>query len=425
MKKSIALMSMVLCLSAFGDEAGITNVVVRQRWPWSGKVDIDFTVTGAPTYVKFVAQHDGASPFVLNEKDLSGCFGGLLQCGVHSVTWDPVRAGMDKSKLKKFKITVEVDNTDKTYLILDLHDGSYVYAAHPPDEGWLADDSVYYRNKMVFRRVPLGTFVQGYSSDIINWLNFGSYNGMMGARKMTISSDFYLAVFKTTIAQHHCVTNSAEGKIVDVSSMGKEIVTTMSYNKLRGATSAVESVNVNWPHTGYKVAPGSVVDCYKRLTANSFPVDWEIDLPTVSQWTRASRAEIEDGMIWEIGGQYGDPLTEMTNMASKVGLWKINKNNYTSGALGQFPANSWGFYDLCGLAFEWGLDWYGWVGGTTDCVGKTENSKGYRSRLGCYADGAHLCWMVPGFVYSYSSNTEKCGYRMCIHLNRLKTGAKR
>ena len=36
------MLSSVVC----AEDAGIENVIIRQRWPWSNVVDIDFVVTG-------------------------------------------------------------------------------------------------------------------------------------------------------------------------------------------------------------------------------------------------------------------------------------------------------------------------------------------------------------------------------------------
>lgn len=56
--KKITVLSVALLavgLAAFAEtetSATIENVVVRQRWPWKGVVDIDFTVRGVFRRVK-------------------------------------------------------------------------------------------------------------------------------------------------------------------------------------------------------------------------------------------------------------------------------------------------------------------------------------------------------------------------------------
>ena len=51
------------CCCSFAGEAfaasTVSDVVARQRWPWNGKVDIDYTLTGDKTDVDFYATWDG------------------------------------------------------------------------------------------------------------------------------------------------------------------------------------------------------------------------------------------------------------------------------------------------------------------------------------------------------------------------------
>ena len=59
-------------LSSVGSaaDAAIENVIVRQRWPWSNVVDIDFVVTGEATGVKVIAKYDGAEEFILAKREV-------------------------------------------------------------------------------------------------------------------------------------------------------------------------------------------------------------------------------------------------------------------------------------------------------------------------------------------------------------------
>ena len=408
---SAVLISFALPLCAV--EPGFTNVIARQRWPWSPVIDIDFTVTGTNAFAKFTAQCDGLEPFELAEKDLSGDFCHELKPGLHHVAWDPVRAGYDAASLKNFRVTVSTATVDRTYLILDLTDGSYTYAATAPENGWFSDSADYYKTKMVFRRVPAGTFTMGYSAEIRTAVAMNSsYSQAMSARKMTISTDYYMAVYKTTYAQHLYMTDSSAS--VPSSISPSSAAYNISYNALRGS----ESVDhINWPHTGYDVAPGSIVALYRSLTESTLPQEWTIDLPTTAQWARAARATTPDGQIWHVGGTASDSLSTLTNYANQVGYWAGNSQIRN---LGEKTPNGWGFYDFNGSAFEWGLDWYGWFTSTTDPVGPASNANGYRARCGAYQATTQLCWMVPGFIYTYGPDKANPGYRLCIHLKRIR-----
>ena len=212
MKKTLVLAVLSMVSAVMAETASIENVIVRQRWPWSKVVDIDFTVKGGSTGVKFVAKYDGAEQFVLAEKDLTGDFCDVLEPGLHHVTWDPAKAGLDETELKNFTVSVEPE--DKTYLILNLHDGSYRYAAAEPQGGWLADPANYQTN-IVFRRVPKGTKKLGLSADLYEKL--GNTLVMEQEHEVTLTSDYYISVFMTTVAQQKYIIGKGDGKVENVS----------------------------------------------------------------------------------------------------------------------------------------------------------------------------------------------------------------
>ena len=411
------MLSSVVC----AEDAGIENVIIRQLWPWSGDVDIAFTVTGTKnTAVKFTAQYEGVDPYVIPEGELSGDFFDAAP-GRHHVRWSPQRAGLDAKTLFNLKITVAPDDTDRTYLILNLTDGTYRYAADAPEGGWLADPANYQTN-IVFRRVPKGTFTMGYSGELLNHLGFSSsYAVPNKARPMTLTSDYYMAVYKTTDGQHSYVTNAAAGVIMDVSSK-KATYALATYNDMRGSTN--ETDGICWPETKYDVAPNSVIAAFRKVVKNTFSSDWIIDLPTSAQWVRAARGDTPDNQIWSIGGTLESTQEELTNFANRVGCWvpyATGLGDTMQKTLGRYEPNGWGFYDFNGAAFEWGVDWYGWYNTTVDPIGKTSNANNARYRCGAYKSTKHLCWMAPGYLQSYSP-TESTGYRLCIHLKSLFRG---
>ena len=413
MKNAVLLVSILATVVA---QAAIENVSVRQLWPWSGDVDIAFTVTGSEnTAVKFTAQYDGVEPFVIPEGQLSGDFFDVAP-GRRHARWRVDRAGLAGKTLFNLQITAEPDATDHTYLILNLVDGSYTYAAAEPEGGWFNASADYYKTKMVFRRVPAGTFTMGYSDEILQKVNIGGYGTVMKAREMTISTDYYMSVYKTTLAQHLYMTNRFLGgdASLPTSSSAYYGAYGISYDQMRGH---VTDDGINWPHTGYDVAPDSVIAMYRQITDATFSPDWAIDLPTSAQWARAARATTPDGQIWHVGGTVADTMEAITNYASQVGNWVINGQ---SRKLGQHTPNGWGFYDFNGSAFEWGLDWWGNFGTTTDPVGPSSNASGRRVRCGAYQATSQLCWMIPGFIYYYSSSSAIPGYRLCIHLKKIK-----
>jgi len=95
-----------LALGALADGPAINDVVVRQRWPWSRLVDINYVLACDPSVKVDVAltAKNGTAPLALPPESLSGdnlC--GVSQ-GAHHIVWDPVKAGYTNEVLKQFNV---------------------------------------------------------------------------------------------------------------------------------------------------------------------------------------------------------------------------------------------------------------------------------------------------------------------------------
>jgi hypothetical protein len=425
--KKITVLSVALLavgLAAFAEtetSATIENVVVRQRWPWSKVVDIDFTVRGNATGVKFVAKYDGAEQFVLAEKDLTGDFCDVLEPGLHHVTWDPAKAGLDETELKNFTVSVEPDDTDRTYLILNLYDGSYRYAAAEPEGGWLADPANYQTN-IVFRRVPKGTRNIGLTTDFDKKFNASNY---AHKREVTLTSDYYLSVFMTTKAQRKYI----DGSDLDVSDEGKNYEG-RTYPQMRGG----QGDGIDWPSTEHTVKPGCIIDKLRNIVKTTFSSDWIVDLPTSTQWEYAAKATTpfdELLSVGEIKVTDEDLYEKFTNNVDLVAIWHHNKAEWGKDdtTIGRKRPNGWGFYDMVGLGFEWCNDWYQnsytkYSG--VNPVGPTSGLDGKRVRRSMYTrapTNPGMIYYTTAYVGAYAPNDSyKCGYRFCLNLKNMFKG---
>ena len=413
---SVAFLAVGLATFADTATSTIENVVVRQRWPWKGLVDIDFTVRGKATGVKFVAKYDGVEPFTLAEKDLSGEFAEILEPGVHSVTWNPEKAGLSETALKNFSVSVEPE--DKTYLILNLHDGSYRYAAAEPQGGWLADPANYQTN-IVFRRVPKGTRNIGLTTDFDKKFNASNY---AHKREVTLTSDYYLSVFMTTKAQRKYI----DGSDLDVSDEGKNYEG-RTYPQMRGG----QEDGIDWPSTEHKVKPGCIIDKLRNIVKSTFSSDWIVDLPTSSQWEYAAKATTPFDELLSVGKikvTDEDLYEKFTNNVDLVAIWHHNKAEWGKDdtTIGRKRPNGWGFYDMVGLGFEWCNDWYknSYVDYSgVDPVGPTSGQDGKRIRRSMYTSApanSGMIYYTTAYVAGYVPNdSNKCGYRFCINLKNM------
>jgi len=411
-KTILTFAALVLACAAFADGVSITNVFVRQRWPWSGVVDIDFTVKGGNTGVKFLARCEGMEEFQLAEKDLIGDFDAVFEPGEHTMAWDPVRAGFGNRELKGFSVTVLPE--DRTYLILNLYDGSYRYAAEPPAGGWLSDPANYQTN-IVFRRIPAGTRKLGFSEDLRTL--FGFTAAYSRTHTATLSSDYYMSVFMITKGQDDYAAARGAGNVPTTYGTDRARKD-LKYDALRGSTGD----GIDWPNTEYAVSANSRIAAYRTITANTFPKEWIIDLPTSVQWEHAARATTPDGQIYSVGGTSASSLSTITNLIDQIAVWKHSyaSEGLYSGAIGQKAPNGWGLYDMLGLYFVWCLDWYKsnvnpYSG--TNPVGPTTGSQRVR-RSTTYNDDT-LTRLTTAGMGGKEPGEGSYGYRLCIHLKSL------
>lgn len=411
--------AVLACAAAFADGAtpAIENVVIRQRWPWSGVVDIDFTVRGASTGVKFLARCEGMEEFQLAEKDLVGDFDAVFEPGEHTIAWNPASAGFGDTELKGFSVRVLPE--DRTYLILNLYDGSYRYAAAPPAGGWLSDPANYSTN-IVFRRIPAGTKTLGLPADLKAIVNVTA--AYANPHTATLTSDFYMSVYMITEGQDQYAAARGRGEYPTKYGTDRTRVL-IPYNDIRGS----KGDGIDWPSTEYAVAAGSRIAAYRTITASTFPTDWIIDMPTAVQWEYAARATTPDDQLYSTGGKATDSMETITNCLNQIAVWygTSGKNGITQKAIGQMLPNGWGLYDMIGLHFVWNLDWYGNSGHTgTNPVGPTTGTA--RTRRSMYTSApsggsgfSNLNTAAMGNRNPDAADPDSYGYRLCIHLKSL------
>ena len=310
----------------------ISNVVVNQRWPWSEKVDVDFILSGDVSDVHVSARWDAhPEPYALGM--LSDC-----DPGHHRFTWDPSSSPFAGRTLTGFTVTVTNEIVVRTYAVIDLINGGCTYRSAPPEGGWTDE---YKSTKMVFRRIPAGTYTLGEPRE--TFAHFGHWNvdwatRIMNRRTVTLTSDFYVGIFKYTAAQHVCLVPGAdvEGCLEPVH---------VSYDALRGA-----QPEIDWPNTGYKVAEGSIV---AKLREKAGP-GVVVDLCEEEQWEAAARAG--KATFWPNGGTVDESMDVLNDYLDAIAIWSHATVDLPQSPVGLKNDNGWGLYDIVGLDGEWALD---------------------------------------------------------------------
>ena len=405
-KRMLAVLAACAALGAAA-EASISHIVVNQRWPWSEKVDVDFVLSGETNDVEATATWDAhPAPYRLGT-----LFGAAP--GQNRITWDPSASEFRGQTLTGF--TVALSNSAASahnYIVVDLVNGGYEFLADVPAGGWTDEHK---SSKMVFRRIPAGTYTLG--EEYATFTNLGytvsqanTYCQIQNRRAVTFTSDFYVGVFKYTEAQHDCLASGTPGS----SFKPKKL----SYNGLRGEVPAVD-----WPATGYGVAPDSIVAKLRAKAGAALMVD----LCEEEQWEVAARAGT--GTFWPTGGAADEAYSVHTNQVNSFASWYGN-DGAAEMPVGTKGDNGWGLYDVVGLAGEWTLDTavnnrslpkYG-LPTSVDPVGATREDSwaGYRVLRGTSGNSSAVmfCELLPCRRQMAAPGSEYAT-RFCIHLKPL------
>lgn len=182
--KVLVLGLLALIGSAFAATPTITSVTAQQRYPWNGKVDISYKVSGdiagyaltngliATLKVTAIDKVANMS-YKASTEALSGAEN--LTEGIHSIVWDFDRQGINLNSTNvAFNVFCEMD--EALYCVIDLSAGASAtcypvsYLAQEPDGGW----SDYYKTEaLVLRRVSPGTFMLGGAVEMVEIPHFG------------------------------------------------------------------------------------------------------------------------------------------------------------------------------------------------------------------------------------------------------------
>ena len=410
-KTILGLLTLSLAL-ATSAAASLSHVVANQRWPWSEKVDVDFILSGEKSDVEVTARWDAHSaPYRLGT--LFGCAPG--QC---RFTWDPSQSPFAGQTLTGFAVALSnAAVSAHTYLVVDLVDGGHEYLADVPAGGWTA---AHKSSKMVFRRIPAGSYALGEPAETFTLLGLpgssaSTYASLWNRRTVTFASDFYVGVFKYTEAQHECLNSGNAG----TSFKPKKI----SYNSLRGGLDAAD-----WPSKGYAVGANSVVAKLREKAGAGLVVD----LCEEEQWEVAARAGATTILL--NGVTTADNYAVFTNKLGEIAAW-YGTVGADEVAVGLFATNNWGLFDVVGLVGEWTLDAAVKQGGNStlpryglshsiDPTGSDQSAYGSEFRV---FRTASANWENPSLQnilpcsrqMAAPASEYACSTRFCIHLKPL------
>ena len=363
----------------------VGNVTAKQRYPWNGKVNISYTLTGdvsadvqdGDIVVLSVTANDieNGTNYVALASALSGNIG--TEEGFHHVVWDLNAQGLEfKSDDVVFTVTYEA--TPPLYCVINLSAGANAtsypvsYLADVPSGGWTDE---YKTTKLVLRRIEPGS---------------------IPTRDAAITKPFYIGVFEVTQRQYELVMESRPSYFNNDSCYTTRPVEKVSYDMIRGS-----SAGAGWP-ASFAVDGDSFMGRLRSKTS----IDG-FDLPTEAQWVYACRA----GTTTDYNSGKDHASTLQDSAMDEVGRYKYNGGQDDSqdcatwagtAKVGTYKPNIWGLYDMHGNVQEWCLDWSDGAMSGDDPVGSSSGTRRIL-RGGCWDNVACNC-TSSDVSYSRPSN---------------------
>ena len=389
MKKIISL-TLLLAGIVLADNAA-SDVTSAQRWPWNGKVDINYTLTATTTKttpvfsVRFFYEDPEGNTFELTTLSGDAATGITLGAGPKKTTWDATEALGTNVDADGYKFAVYAEDVTEqaTYLVLDLTTYKMTTSTTGPS---VAEGASSKYAELWFRRIENGTFVMGSSTNETR-----RTAEREAEHTVTLSKAYYIGVFVLTQGQYDRI--NADGTSTAVLPQSR-----ISYDMLRGT-----SYGKTWPvKNDHRVDATSFFGKLRTKTGNGLI----FDLPTEAQWEAAARWKGTTGngtndyygsCYWNNGVQFTD--------TSYYGIDNVAWHYFNSGKatheVGLKAASTIGTYDMHGNVWEWCLDWF--VEDITSYVSDPEgpDSSGYDCRL------------IRGGGYYRSANDCRMAFRNC------------
>ena len=395
-KKSILHLVMMLgaCFcSHVGIAADIDSVLVRQQWPWSTDVKVEYRLSNvtSPVDIKVECFNDGTPLTVANiDKAITGKTYSLSKGdeGIGFFYIDPVKAfGKSQVSLANFtvKLTLIESNaldSEPIYKIIDLetkqvtdlsradfyndrgrkygtYETDFAAIGSSPSKGtpymtslenvfiWtgVTNDIAYKTTKLVMRRISAKnkTFMMGSNPNDITVLASDNFQ-----IEVTLTNDYWLGVFEVTRRQSELLAGQKSTSLEE-SEMTMPYIGDrrhVSYNALRG----MPNDWTGWPENIYAVSDSSKIKKIRDLLPGMM-----FDLPTEAQWEFACRAGTYTQNYSGIPSSNGEDAEVDIAVLAKCKMTSAIKVDYE---VGLFRPNAFGLYDILGNVGEAVRDLY-------------------------------------------------------------------
>ncbi len=375
MKKIISILTVSLGLIAQAEgeynlEAAVQNsiqdVVVRQLWPWSTDVVATFHVAGlawSNAVNVALSASVGGTPVEIPAAAVRDSLA-YFPNGEYTLRIDPTQipALVEKKSVTDFRVALTPSSAseEKIYMIVDLVNAGTVqyltrgdilsgeFGTFETNLTWITgstvadardsliwtgvtNDIAYATTKMVFRKIPAGTFMMSTNEF---------------AHQVTLSKDYWMGVFEVTQKQYELIY----GSLPAINSEFTEA--------RKGDVRSMIDVNQSSIRGNFNYHQSSTESSFLGKLKAHVGSDLLFDLPTEAQWEYACRA----GTTTDFNnGQNAASAEEFVSYGIGRVTTNINdgRGGYTDATrVGSYLANAWGLYDMHGNVSEWCLGWY-------------------------------------------------------------------
>ena len=387
----------VLAIGALAAQAAkIEQVIVRQQWPWSTDVKVEYRLSGVTSPVNIaVTAYDGEAELPLPSSAIVGDLYGVATDGIGQFVIDPVAAfGTAKVALANFKVKLAVSDapanmSEVLYKIFDLTDGSCQdvtradilngkMGSYETDFGKIGDgyktslsdvliwtgvtnEAKYATTCLVMRKVKAKDITWTMGSPV----DERDHRDDEFAHEIKLTKDYFIGVFPVTVGQVSQsalavsgVTRYEYGNYETAHGDKDRMPATTSLTFLRGS-------DYIWPQDAHAVTTGRWLDKLRGLTGVV-----GLDLPTEAQWEFACRAGT-DTILYD-GKSYSMAAASYHSAAQQLGFFSNNSQGEGTGKgfwqVGLKRPNAYGLYDMVGNIGERCLDVYDAAYGAPDGV---------------------------------------------------------